>query len=119
MTGRSRWKGGASVRLRSAGMLNMPRPFGTLTVTSGTISLVVRPAFLSGRLPGNPWRLNPDDHAVVFPVRGSAFKRGVGFERPSEKPYYFWCGRALPDVLKAIEAAGFPIEMIERRPEFR
>jgi hypothetical protein len=114
-----RWTGGASVRLRSVGMLNVPKPFGTLTVAPERISLQVRPASLSARLPGHPWLLTPADQPAIFPVRGSAFKRGVGFQRGSAKPYYFWCGRDLPDVLAAIEAAGFVVEMVERRPEYR
>jgi hypothetical protein len=118
MSGRA-WTGGASVRLKSVGMLNVPKPFGTLSVTPERLTLEVRPAFLSARLPGRPWTLTPADRAAIFPVRGSAFKRGVGFQRGSEKPYYFWCGRALPDVLAGIEVAGFQVEMVERRPQYR
>jgi hypothetical protein len=100
-------------------MLNVPKPFGTLTVAPERISLQVRPASLSARLPGHPWLLTPADQPAIFPVRGSAFKRGVGFQRGSAKPYYFWCGRALPDVLAGIEAAGFEVELVERRPQYR
>ena len=100
-------------------MLNLPKPCGTLTVAPGRISLRLRPRFLAAGRPGSPWLVTAEQRVQIFPVRGSAFKRGVGFEVGSAKPYYFWCGRALPDVLQAIEAAGFAVTMVERRPEFR
>jgi hypothetical protein len=118
-TGVRQWTGGASVRLRSFGMLNMSKPFATLSLAPQRIELEVRPAFLSHRLPGYPWTLTPADDLAIFPVRGSAFARGIGFQPGLAKPYYFWCGRAQRDVLNAIEAMGFRVDRQERRPHYR
>lgn len=114
-----RWTGGASVRLRKVGMLNVPKPFATLTVDRAVATLVVRPTSYSNGLPGFPWTLSSEDSAEVFPVRATGLKRGVGFERQGERPYYFWCGRAQDTVLDALEQAGFLVIRTERRPEYR
>ena len=114
-----RWTGGASVRLRKVGMLSVPKPFATLTLEQGLARLTVRPVGYTRRLPGFPWLLSSEDSAEVFPVRATGFKRGVGFERPGERPYYFWCGRAREAVLDALEEAGYLVIRAERRPEYR
>jgi hypothetical protein len=108
-----RWTGGASVRLRKAGMLNVPKPFATLSVDGARAT-----AYAQG-LPGHPWALSSEDSAEIFPVRATGFKRGIGFERPGARPYYFWCGRAQDKVLDALEEAGFLVIRTERRPEYR
>ncbi|BEP15164.1 hypothetical protein acdb102_34750 [Acidothermaceae bacterium B102] len=114
-----RWTGSASVRLRSAGMLNLPKPFATLSVDVGRATLVVRPTAYTRGLPGSPWTLAPADAAEIFPVRATGLKRGVGFARPGQRAYYFWCGRAQDTVLAALEEAGFVVSQQERRPEYR
>jgi hypothetical protein len=114
-----RWIGGASVRLRSVGMFNVPRRFATLSLTPGRVLLEVRPASFTRRLPGYPWTLTPSQQPEIFPVRATGFKRGVGFRKPGQKPYYFWCGRARDDILDALETAGFAVSRTERRPEYR
>jgi hypothetical protein len=114
-----RWIGGASVRLRSVGMLNLPRRFATLSLTPDEVLLEVRPASFTRRLPGYPWTLTVSQKAEIFPVRATGFKRGVGFRKAGQKPYYFWSGRDQADILDALEAAGFTVSRTEQRPEYR
>ncbi len=114
-----RWVGGASVRLRRTGTLNVPRPMATLTLEDGRARLVVKPVAYTRRLPGFPWNLTRHDGAEAFPVRATGFKRGVGFAKPGEKPYYFWCGLRREKVLAALAEQGFTVTSAERRPEYR
>ena len=105
-----RWTGGASVRLRSAGMLNVPKPFATLTLDDGRRGAGRAADGLHAQAARLPVAAAAEDAAEVFPVRATGFKRGVGFARPGERPYYFWCGRAQERVLAALEEAGFVVD---------
>lgn len=117
MTG-GRWIGGAAVPMSRLGMFNTPKGLARLSVSREQISLTVHPAFLAERLASHPWVVRPADPAAIFAVRGSGFARGVGFQVAQSRPFYFWAGRHRDEVVAAITAAGYPVEAVERRPQY-
>jgi hypothetical protein len=108
---RGRWVAGGSMPAR-LGYCNASSGLVVLEVAGSRLSLRLRPMFMAKLLGVNPLEAVSGDGIVISPGR-SLWLRGIEFQRPGIRPYYFWTGSSA-EIFSRLSDAGFTVSPAER-----
>jgi hypothetical protein len=108
-----RWVGGG-IMPASMGRVNATWPLAVLEVTSGELSLRLRPRILAVMFGARRLHASTAENTLAFPARGWFGSKGIGIQVDNQRPYYFLRADQA-GLLSALAAAGFAVTWDEQR----